>query len=197
MGLHRSAFSEAEKRTTTSSSEVEVNHSLVNTTNEELYRSKAMYVWWMLRDMVGEPALKKALAAYRPEQDKEPSYMPHLIATHTQRDLEWFFDDWIYRDRGLPDFKVESAFPRKTLTDTYMVTVTVGNLGAAGAEVPVTVKFAGGEVTKRLEVRGKNKGAIRVEVPKAPQEVVVNDGSVPESDMTNNILKVEAADASK
>ena len=52
-------------------SEDEVNHSLVNTTSEELYRSKAMYVWWMLRDMVGEAALKKAFAAYRPEQDKD------------------------------------------------------------------------------------------------------------------------------
>ena len=30
--------------------------SLVNTTNEELYRSKAMCVWWMLRDMVGDSA---------------------------------------------------------------------------------------------------------------------------------------------
>jgi hypothetical protein len=192
MGLHRSAFSEAEKPAIPPRSEDEVNRSLVNTTSEELYRSKAMYVWWMLRDMVGEPALKKALAAYRPDQDKEPSYMTRLIAVQTQRDLEWFFDDWVYRDRGLPDFKVESAFPRKTMTGTYMVTITVENLGAAGAEVPVTVKFAGGEVTKRLEVRGKNKGVIRVEVPSTPSEIIVNDGSVPESDTTNNVFKVPA-----
>jgi len=52
--------------------------------------------------------------------------------------------------------------------------------------VPVTVSFDGGEVTKRLEVRGKNKGVIRMEVPAAPREVVVNDGSVPESDFGNN-----------
>ncbi len=198
MGLHRSAFSEAEKRNaTTPKSEDEVNRSLVNTTSEELYRSKSMYVWWMLRDMIGESALKKALGAYRPEQDKEPSYMPRLIAAQTQRDLEWFFDDWVYRDRGLPDFKVESAFPRKTMTDTYMITVTVDNLGTAGAEVPVAVKFSGGEVTKRLEVRGKNKAVIRVEIPSAPQEIVVNDGSVPESDVTNNTFKIEMADTSK
>ena len=96
--------------------EDEAVHSLVNTTSEELYRSKGMCVWWMLRDMVGDAALKKALAGYRPDQDKEPSYMPHLIAAQTQRDLEWFFDDWIYRDRGLPDFKVESAFAAKRST---------------------------------------------------------------------------------
>jgi hypothetical protein len=197
MGLHRSAFVEVEKRTATPISEDDVNRSLVNTTSEELYRSKAMYVWWMLRDMIGEPALKKALAAYHPEQDKDPSYMPRLIAAQTQRDLEWFFDDWVYRDRGLPDFKVESAFPRKTTTDTYMLTITVDNLGTAGAEVPVTVKFSGGEVTRRLEVRGKNKAVIRVEVPAAPQEVVVNDGSVPESDTSNNTFRIEMGNAIK
>jgi aminopeptidase N len=168
---------------------------LINTYDEQLFRSKAMCVWWMLRDMIGDQGLKKALASYHPEQDKEASYMPRLIQAQTQRDLEWFFDDWVYRDRGLPDFKVESAFPRKTMTDVYLVTVTVDNLGRAGAEVPVTVRFAGGEVVKRLVVRGNSKGVIRVETTKPPEEVVLNDGSVPESDTTNNRWKIDAAQA--
>jgi hypothetical protein len=187
MGLHRSAFMEAEKTATAD----DASHSLVNTVSDELYRSKAMYVWWMLRDMLGDAALKKALAAYHPEQDNDPSYMPHLIAAQTQRDLQWFFDDWIYHDRGLPDFTVDSAFAAKTATNTFLVTITVANLGTAGAEVPFTVKFAGGDVSKRLEVRAKSKATIRVEVPAAPQEIVVNDGSVPESDLTNNVFKME------
>jgi plastocyanin len=40
-------------------------------------------------------------------------------------------------------------------------------------------------------VRGKSNAVIRVEVPKPPEQVVVNDGSVPESDMTNNVFKIE------
>ncbi|MGA9392777.1 MAG: hypothetical protein WBV69_20275, partial [Candidatus Sulfotelmatobacter sp.] len=156
MGLHRAAFAAVGKKTA-AANEDNASQSLVNTSDEELYRSKAMYVWWMLRDMVGEQALKKAIASYRPEQDKEPSYMQKLIQAQTQKNLEWFFDDWVYRDRGLPDFKVESAFPRKTMTDVYLVTVTVENLGRAGAEVPIRVKYAGGEVMKRLEVRGSSK----------------------------------------
>jgi hypothetical protein len=194
MGLHRFALGEVEAQTTVPRSDDEVTRSLVNTTSEELYRSKAMYVWWMLRDMVGQPALKKALAAYRPEQDKEPSYMPRLIAAQTQRDLEWFFDDWVYRDRGLPDFKVESAFSRKIMTGSFMLTITLDNLGTGGAEVPVIVKFAGGEIMRRLEVHAKNKAVIRVEVPAAPQEIVVNDGSVPESNMTNNTFRIESTE---
>jgi hypothetical protein len=194
MALHRFALGEIEQPTTVPRSDDEVTRSLVNTTRQELYRSKAMYVWWMLRDMVGEAGLKKAIAAYRPEQDKEPSYMPRLIAAQTQRDLQWFFDDWVYRDRGLPDFKVESAFSRKLPNGAFMLTMTLDNLGTAGAEVPVIVKYAGGEIMQRLEVRSKNKAVIRVETPGAPQEIVVNDGSVPESDMTNNSFKVEPSE---
>jgi len=196
MNVHRSALGQVET-TAAIGGDDEANRALVNTIDEELYRSKAMYVWWMLRDMIGNAALKKALAAYRPEQDKEPSYMPRLISSQTQRDLEWFFDDWVYRDRGLPDFKIESANARKTMTESYITAVTVENLGNAGAEVPVIVKFSGGEVIKRLEVRGKNKATIRIETPKPPQEVVVNDGSVPESDTTNNTFKIEATEAPK
>lgn len=194
MGTHRLALTELTESTTVPRSEDEVNRSLVNTTNEELYRSKAMYVWWMLRDMIGEPALKKAIAAYHPEQDREPSYMPRLIAAQTQRDLEWFFDDWVYRDRGLPDFKVESAFSRKTMSGSFMLTITLDNLGTAGAEVPVIIKFTGGEVMRRLEVHAKNKTVTRVEIPAAPQEIVVNDGSVPESNKTNNVFKIESTE---
>ena len=194
MGLHRFALGEIEVQTAVPRSEDEVNRALVNTTSEEMYRSKAMYVWWMLRDMVGDAAMKKAFAAYRPEQDKEPSYMPGLIAAQTQRDLGWFFDDWVYRDRGLPEFKVESAFSSKTSTGSFMLTITLDNLGTAGAEVPVVVKYNGGEITRRLVVQAKNKAVTRVEVPDAPQEIVVNDGSVPEKDMTNNTFKVAPAE---
>jgi aminopeptidase N len=116
--------------------------------------------------------------------------MPHLIQSQTQRDLEWFFNDWVYRDRGLPDLKVESAFSRKTMSG-YLLTITVENRGGAGAEVPLTVKFAGGEIGRRLEVRAKSKGVIRVETSAAPVEIVVNDGSVPESNLTNNTFKIE------
>jgi hypothetical protein len=200
LGAHRSALAIAEKSdagAANAAAASDAAHSLINTADDQLLRSKAMSVWWMLRDMVGDAALKKAIASYHPELDHEASYMPRLIQAQTKKDLEWFFDDWVYRDRGLPDFKIESVFPRKTLPQGYMVTVTVVNQGTAGAEVPVTVKFAGGEVSQRVVVRGKDKGVMRVEVPKPPEEVVVNDGSVPESDVTNNVFKVEAGDGAK
>jgi aminopeptidase N len=150
-----------------------------------------MNVWWMLKDMVGDNALKAALHNYTPADDKDPSYVQKLIQAQTHRDLEWFFDDWVYRDRGLPDFKVDSVYPRQLVNGGYMVTVTVENLGTAGAEVPVTLHMGNGEASQRLMVPGRSKASVRIQAATMPQEVTVNGGSVPESDMSNNKLKLE------
>jgi hypothetical protein len=45
-----------------------------------------MYVWWMLRDMVGEDALKKALAAWC-AMPIPPAYLQRLIEAQTKHDL--------------------------------------------------------------------------------------------------------------
>lgn len=192
MASHRGALVQTENSTPESGSGEQESHSLINTADEIRVQSKAMSVWWMLRDMIGDAALKKAISLYRPEEDRDAPYMPELIQAQTQRDLSWFFDDWVYHDRGLPDFKVESAFASKLPNGTFMVTVTVDNLGSPGAEVPVIVKFPGGELSKRLEVRGKNRATFRMETSASPDEIVVNDGSVPESDVTNNNFSLQA-----
>jgi len=54
------------------------------------------------------------------------------------------------------------------------------------------VRFDGGQMTDRVEVRAKAKGVVRVSTPKPPTQIIVNDGSVPESDMSNNVFKVES-----
>jgi hypothetical protein len=193
MSTHRGTLMQVEGSGAASEAGDPPNRSLIDTTVELYLRSKAMSVWWMLRDMVGDASLKKAISMYRPEQDKDASYMPRLIQAQTQRELGWFFEDWVYHDRGLPDFKIESVYPSQTTTGAYIVTVTVENLGGVGAEVPVILKFAGvrDDITKRVEVRAKSKTTIRIESPSRPAEVVVNDGSVPESDVSNNSYTVE------
>jgi hypothetical protein len=193
MGLHRTAIVEAEKAIAAEAKNpARADESLITTTIDEFSRSKSAYVWWMLRDTLGDEALKKVLGAYRADQDKDPTYLQQLVQAQSKRDLQWFFDDWVYHDRGLPDFRVESAFPRQASQDNYLVTVTIENLGAAGAEVPVSARFEGGEISERVEVRGKSKGVVRIATPRPPTEITVNDGSVPENDLTNNIFKVEA-----
>jgi len=191
MGLHRAAFLTSEQPTAPGKlNEPASSQPLITTFDESHYRSKAMYVWWMLRDMAGETALKKALQRYRAEDDKDPKYVEGLVTAESKKDLSWFFEDWVYQDKGLPDFRIESAYSRKTEKGSYLVTVTVMNTGPVGAEVPFTVNFNGGEIVQRIEVRGNSKATTRVEVPGLPQQVVVNDGSVAESDLTNNTFTI-------
>ncbi|MFI5089147.1 MAG: hypothetical protein ACHP7P_03705 [Terriglobales bacterium] len=170
---------------------------LAGATDEVFFRTKAMFVWWMLRDMVGDDALARALRAYRSDQDKEPSYFQRLLAEQFHRDLEWFFDDWVYRDRGLPEFHITAVYPRKLIPEDWSVTVTVENSGSAGAEVPIAVRAAQGEEHKRLEVRAHEKTAVRIPIPVVPRQAVVNDGSVPEYDMNNNSAEIKSDEGPK
>jgi len=189
LNLHRTTFVEAEKDVA-AAPQKSPGQPLATTFDESYYRSKAAYVWWILRDMIGDDALKQAIHNYRAADDKDPKYMEQLITAAAKRNLAWFFDDWVYNDRGLPDFRVLAAHPWKGAKQTQIVTVTLENLGSTGAEVPFTIRFAGGAITRRIEVRAKSTATTRVEVPGTATEVVVNDGSVPETDLTNNIFKI-------
>jgi hypothetical protein len=153
--------------------------SLINTSDEIYFRTKAMYVWWMLRDMVGDGPLQVALKNYRGDQDKSASYMQQLISAQSKRDFEWFFDDWVYRDRGLPEFQIVSAPSRETLNNSHVVAVTVENIGGAGAEVPISITADTGEKFDRMVVHGHQQEITRISVPGKPKELVVNDGSIP------------------
>lgn len=188
LGIHRATFMQEEKDVAAAAGK-DAGQPLTATFDEIYFRSKAAYVWWMLRDLVGAEALKSAIGKYRAADDKDPKYVEQLVGAAAKRDLSWFFDDWVYHDGGLPDLRVQSAHPWKT-EKAAMITVTLENRGAAGAEVPFTVRCEGGDVTTRLEVRAKSTATIRVQLPGPPIEVVVNDGSVPEADLTNNVFKV-------
>jgi len=179
-----------------SSSNTGGDNTLLNTNDEIYLRGKSSFVFWMLRDMVGDRAMQSALATYRPGADKDPSYLQRLLQTSSKQDLEWFFDDWVYRDRGLPEFHVESVYTRQILSEaskSFLATVTLENRGHAGAEVPVLLQTASGEKSVRVLVRAGDKGTGRVEVAVAPDKIVVNDGSVPEANLGNNVYPVPSA----
>jgi hypothetical protein len=73
------------------------------------------------------------------------------------------------------------------------VTVTVENLGDAGAEVPIHLITKDGDTITRLEVMGRSKASARINTASPPLQVIVNDGTVPESDLNNNTWKAEEA----
>jgi hypothetical protein len=188
---HRAALADAEASHPGESSRAQ-QRSLVSGDDEFYVQTKAMNVWWMLRDMVGESALTAALHNYQAKDDKDAAYVQKLIEAQARRDLGWFFDDWAYHDRGLPDFRIVSVYARAIASGGYMVTITVENTGNAAAEVPATVRMVTGQATERLVVPGRSKASTRIMAVNTPLEAVVNDGSVPENAKASAVYKIEA-----
>ena len=162
--------------------------SLAAATGDVFYRTKAAAVWWMLRAILGDDPLKQALQAYRldPKLDNDPAGMQHTLEKFSHKDLHWFFNDWVYRDRGLPDLSIESVTPsqlvgRAGLPDGWLVAVVVRNDGYAEAEVPVTVRAGTTTQTQRLRIPGQATVSTRIVFPGNPDQVEVNDGGVPET----------------
>ncbi len=167
--------------------------SLIQTNDQLLYIGKAAYVWWMLRDIAGDAALTKALAAYRPEQDRDAAYMQQLIEAQSTPRRNWqaFFDCWVYHDYGFPDLRIAATNARLTAENTYIVSVTVENLTRVWVEVQVAVKGANGEARlARLQVPGNAKSSTRIAFQGMPVMAEINDGSVPELDLTHNTMPV-------
>jgi len=145
------------------------------------YRTKSTYVLAMLRDLVGDKPLEEALKTYDAAQDTSDGYFEHLVEQASGQPLQWFFRDWVDRDRGLPDLSVESVTPNPgSAADSFIVAVTVANSGAAVADVPVTVYSAAATLTERMRIEGQGHTTRRFLVHGEPEQVQVNDGTVPE-----------------
>jgi hypothetical protein len=180
------ALALAEPAAVRDANSIEAGQSLIAASDEIYYRTKAAAVLEMLRSIVGEDALKHALKLYRDnKQDADPKEFQRVLEQTSHRDLNWFFDDWVYRDRGLPDLSIASVTPRPLdqIGDKgsgYLVSIEVRNDGDAAAEVPITLRSGTLTVTQRLRIAGRSSASTRIVFAGTPTEVLVNDGTVPE-----------------
>ena len=175
-----------------------VGQPLPSASSEFYYRRKAAAVWWMLRDIAGEDALKQSLQAWRVQPaatasaqawtqsaESDAVRFETVLEKTSGKDLRWFFDDWVLHDRGLPDLTLVDVTPRELPAATgkssgWLVAVTVRNDGAAVADVPLVIRAGSYSTTQRMRVPGFGSTTTRVVVEAPPTEVAVNDGSTPE-----------------
>jgi hypothetical protein len=158
----------------------------------------------MLRSMVGGESLSAALRAYNPAADPVQS-AGHDAATLVfeklvhrtveqaglSSDLSWFFADWVNADKGLPDVSISSVFPTAEEAGNWLVTVNIANAGYAAAEVPVTIHSDSSSVTRRVVVPARGAVPIRILILGKPVSVRVNDGTVPETQATIHITRLD------
>ncbi len=159
------------------------------------YRTKAAYVFWMLRDLVGDPTLSAALRAYDPAKDTVPDSFEKLVEQAGQRrQLGWFFQDWVYTDKGLPDLAIESVYPSAaSVPGSFLVAVNLANNGYVAAEVPLQVISDLASVTQRVMLAPRSKSVQRILLQGTPTEVRLNDGTIPETQATLHNKKIEIA----
>jgi hypothetical protein len=179
-----------------------VGQPLALATAPVYFRTKATYVFWMLRDIAGDATLSAALRAYDPARDTvqnngKSAGLSHFEAlleqAGTRRDLSWFFADWIDADKGLPDISIDSVYPAPEKAGNWLVAVNVVNAGYAAAEVPVTVRTDATSVTQRLRIPGRGKAVQRILIQGKPTQVQVNDGTVPEIQASIHITTLDDA----
>jgi hypothetical protein len=161
------------------------------------YRTKAAYVLWMLREIVGDKALSAAFSA---ENLGAPGKLEKLLeASEGHPDLSWFFADWVDADKGLPDLSVQGVFPTTAAADNWLVAVKIANTGYATAEVPVIVRSGSGtearSVIQRTRVPARGDITVRILILGKPTEVQVNDGSVPETQTDIHVTSLNDADS--
>jgi hypothetical protein len=123
------------------------------------------------------------------------SFEKLLEATEYHPDLAWFFADWVDADKGLPDLTIDGVFPTSASAGNWLVAVNVSNAGYAAADVPVIVRSGMGSdarsVAQRVRVPARGKAIQRVLIQGKPTEVQVNDGTVPETQASIHITKLE------
>lgn len=169
-----------------SASAAESGQPLIEASDEVYYRTKAAAVLGMLRSLVGDEALRRTFDLYRDDKmDGDPKEFQRVLERTAKRDLGWFFDDWVYHDRGLPDLSIASVTPRAidqigNKGSGWLVAIEVRNDGGAVADVPVTVRSGTLTSTQRLRIPARSSASTRIVFEGTPSEVLVNDGTVPE-----------------
>ena len=165
------------------------------------YRRKAGAVWWALRSITGDESLQLALTIWRSQPVSHDSpraqaeAFEHILEQTSHKDLAWFFNDWIFRDRGLPDLTITDVAPRlmeagKGHETGWLVAVSVRNDGAAAAQVPLVVRSGDLSVTRAIRIPGLSTITERMIIEAKPTQVLVNDGSTPELRESQHAINV-------
>jgi len=174
---------------------------LARATSPVYYRTKATYILWMLRDLVGDDALGAALRASNAAStgksasdasvDTPHSFQAALKTNVPGKNLGWLFADWIDADHGLPDLTIDKVFPNAVQSRNWLVSVTISNAGYAAVEVPVTVRSATNNTTERVLVPARGMVTPRILVQGKPTEAQVNDGTIPETQASVHVTRLD------
>lgn len=184
------------------------DQSLIAAHDEVYYRAKAAAVLWLLRSITGDAPLKKALQLYRDEvrhaahdAPEDPHAFQRVLEAAAHKNLSAVFEDWVYNDRGLADLSIVNVTPRDLPARngkgvSWLVAVEVHNSGAVTVDVPVTVRSGSLTATERVHIPPHASVSTRILFEGTPQEVQVNDGTIPETTVPMHLRKLNLGSSS-
>ena len=171
---------------------VDAGEPLVSAWDPIYLRTKAAYVLWMLRGIVGDADLQKALSEYAvlhardvtsaaaSDSSGQAESFESVLEQVSEKKLGWFFADWVDHDPGLPSLAITHLYTSPENLGLTLVAVTIANNGYAAVDVPVTLLSSKTKITQRVHIPMRSTVTVRIEIVGQPLSVQVNDGSVPE-----------------
>jgi hypothetical protein len=211
LNAQRGALALAEPADDAKSDATAERPNLLHASDAIFYRTKATFVLWMLRSMIGDDAMQSVLKAYDQSADTTDTYFEELVNRFAKtpapgatgpkgsadpdadvaKDLHQFFEDWVYHDRGLPDLAITGVYTSAaSAANSYLVAVNLTNTGGAFASVPVTVTSGTTQVTERMSVPAHGTAVRRILIQDEPVQVQVNDGVVPETEASEHVQRI-------
>lgn len=176
---------------------VDAGEPLVSAWDPIYLRTKAAYVLWMLRGIVGDEDLQKALSEYAAleyaalhaqeatsaaggDSSAQAQSFESVLEQTSGKKLGWFFADWVNHDPGLPSLAITHLYTSPENLGLTLVATTIANSGYAAVDVPVTLLSSKTKITQRVHIPMRSTVTVRMEIVGQPLSVQVNDGSVPE-----------------
>lgn len=146
--------------------------------------TKAALTFRMLRWLVGEETMRRTLRTYYDRhqlQHLDEQDFRRAVNDVSGRNLDWFFDQWLYTTHTL-DYGIAEAQTQRLPDGRWRTRVTVLRLGNAWMPVELQV----GETRRRLESRERRQ-VVEVVTRERPRESVLDPEDVLlDLDPTNN-----------
>ncbi len=156
-----------------------VYHEPIDLFDRHLYEKGAL-VLHMLRFLLGDDLFWKAIRLYAQRHQGSnvvTTDFQRAIEDATGRNLDWFFDQWVYSP-GHPELKAEYAWDPETRTARLTVRQVQEDAGTPVFRLPMDVAFVvdGGTQTCRIEVREREQ-SFHLPLPSPPKMVRLDRGN--------------------